>query len=573
MGLEQMSSSMPVPKFLMDYIGYEELTRTLHQWARDHRPFVRLRSLAKLESGRDVWMLSIGNNPDDLRPAVCIDGNMHSAELLGTNAALCMAFSLIELHKGSPAASNSFAKPVRDSVLNGLYYIIPRVSPDGAEELLTAGRISRSAPRQRRRDSAARWIRSDVDADGRIRQIRMKHAAGEFVQHPHYPHVLVARTIQDEGPFFTVFPEGYIEGFDGKNVPFPHTLSDNDSDFNRNFPFDWSSDHEGAGRFPGWEPETRALIEFATNSPHIFAWLNLHTFGGIFIRPPFSNSRHEMNREDLLVYEQAAALVTQYTGMPTLSAFEEMTPVASQPMTGTLAAWAYGEQGCFAWAVELWDLFGAVGLSKRTPYFRNYAIQEREEISLLVEWDVRENEGRVFGPWRPFVHPQLGDVEIGGIDPVRGVLNPPEKEIAPICERLASFAIALASLAPRLQTRISTAPVDENLTKINLVGTNSGYLPTYVSAASQAQPWNRGLQVSFQSSGCALVSGESSADVGHLRGWGRGAHEEGNAPFFQKSQGVHDVAMTWIVKGSGQVQIEIGAPRTGWCIHKLDVGR
>ena len=36
---------------------------------------------------------------------------------------------------------------------------------------------------------------------------------------------------------------------------------------------------------------------------------------------------------------------------------------------------------------------------------------------------------------------------------------------------------------------------------------------------------------------------------------------------------MHDVAMTWIVKGSGQIQIEIGAPRTGWRIHKLDVGR
>ena len=109
---------------------------------------------------------------------------------------------------------------------------------------------------------------------------------------------------------------------------------------------------------------------------------------------------------------------------------------------------------------------------------------------MLVEWDVRENQRRVFGPWCPFTHPQLGDVEIGGIDPVCGLLNPPEKEIAPICQGLASFAIALASLAPRLQTRISTARVDEDLTKINLFATNSGYLPTYVSAASQTQSWN-----------------------------------------------------------------------------------
>ena len=375
-----MSGAMPIPNFLTDYLGYEELTRTLYQWAGDHPSFVRLRSLAKLESGRDVWLLVIGKDPDSVRPAVCIDGNMHSAELLSTNAALCVASYLIQLHDGSSAANHSFVKPIRDAAVNGLYYVIPRVSPDGAEEVLTAGRISRSAPRQRRRDSAARWIRWDVDGDGKIRQMRVKHAGGEFVQHPKHSDVLVPRTIQDEGPFFKVFPEGYIEGFDGSSVPFPHTLSDNDFDFNRNFPFDWSGDLEGAGFFFGWDPETRAIIEFASHSPHVFAWLNLHTFGGIFIRPPFSESGHKVHREDLLIYEQIAALGTQYTRMPTLSAFEEMTPVELQPMSGSLAAWAHGQRGCFAWAVELWDLFGAVGLNKRSPYFRNYAIQGRRKL-------------------------------------------------------------------------------------------------------------------------------------------------------------------------------------------------
>jgi len=129
--------------------------------------------------------------------------------------------------------------------------------------------------------------------------------------------------------------------------------------------------------------DTRALIEFGTRSPHIFAWLNLHTFGGIFIRPPFSNAASEVDREDLLFYEYAAALASQYTGMPTVSAFEDMTP--NRPMTGTLAAWAYGERGCLAWAVELWDLFAAVGLHKRTPFFRSYAAQQRREIGALAE--------------------------------------------------------------------------------------------------------------------------------------------------------------------------------------------
>ena len=29
--------------------------------------------------------------------------------------------------------------------------------------------------------------------------------------------------------------------------------------------------------------------------------------------------------------------------------------------------------------------------------------------------------------------------------------------------------------------------------------------------------------------------------------------------------------MTWIVEGAGEVEIEIGAPRTGWSVHKLHI--
>src|SRR5262249_22126705 len=157
---------------------------------------------------------------------------------------------------------------------------------------------------------------------------------------------------------------------------------------------------------------------------------------------------------------------------------------STQPMRGTLAAWAYGERGCLSWAVELWDLFAAARLSKRKPFFRNYAIQKREEWSLLVEWDAAQNGRRIFNAWRPFSHPQLGDVEIGGIDPVYGLLNPPEKMITPICAGLSSFALMLASLAPRLKIGISTRPISPRFTELHLSAINTGYLPTYITVNS-----------------------------------------------------------------------------------------
>jgi Zinc carboxypeptidase len=561
---------MPGNEFLRNYLRYEDLTRIVTRWAEQHPEFVRLRSIAQTHAGRDVWMLELGKEPDRLRPAIWIDGNMHSAELLGTNGALDVARVLIELHEGRLNASKYFSQIVLERALDCLYYIVPSMSPDGAEGVLNAGRLSRSAPRQRRGEHGpAHWIRSDLDGDGRILQLRLRHPSGEFVEHPAYSHVLVPRTVTDDGPFYKVLPEGYIDGFDGKHIPAPHALSDNDSDFNRNFAFEWSGDGDGAGAFPGWEPETRAIMELATRSPHIFAWLNLHTFGGIFIRPPFSEPDKHLSRKDLLVYEDIAQLAATYTGMSTVSAFADMTPVSTRPMRGTLAAWAYGERGCLSWAVELWDLFAAAGLSKKKPFFRNYAIQRREEWSLLVEWDAAQNGRRIFNAWRPFPHPQLGDVEIGGIDPVRGLLNPPEKMIIPICTGFSSFALILASLAPCLKIDISTKAISSRFTELHLSAVNSGYLPTYITVNSLRRIWNHGIKIQLRTSGCELVSGLSVVELGHLGGWGRGADEEANGPFFQQSQGGDDISVDWVIEGSGDVEVEIGSPRLGWRTEKI----
>jgi hypothetical protein len=412
-----------------------------------------------------------------------------------------------------------------------------------------------------------------MNGDGAVRQMRFQHPAGEFVKHPAFAHVMVPRIIEDDGPYFKVFPEGFIEGYDGTTIPFPHTLSDNDSDFNRNFPFGWRAESEGAGHFPGWEPETDAIVRFASATPHIFAWLDLHTFGGVLIRPPFSDPDHEVAREDLRLYAYAAEIAATHLGLPTIGALDEMTPDQTKPMYGTLAAWAYGDRGCLAWAIELWDLFAAAGIPKRRPFHLNYAIQGRKEIAALVEWDALHNQGRVFASWQAFRHPQFGDVEIGGINAINGIMNPPEATIPEVCDALASFAIALMSLRAHVDCRLATTSISSALTKVDLAISNGGYLPTYVTEGSRAQPWNSGLSVRFETAGCTLVSGDAVADVGHLPGWGRGPNEEANAPFFQRSRGVADIARTWIVDGRGEVTITIGAPRVGWHHRVVTIGK
>ena len=150
--------------------------------------------------------------------------------------------------------------------------------------------------------------------------------------------VLVPRLPDDPGPFYRLFPEGRIENFDGRRVPDPYFLSDNQYDFNRNFPYSWAPEPEqiGAGHFPGSAPETRAVIEFATKHPNIYTWLNLHTFGGVLIRPLGDRPDSKMDQSDLAVFRQVEAWMTEHAGYVTVSGYHEFLFAPDKPLHGDL---------------------------------------------------------------------------------------------------------------------------------------------------------------------------------------------------------------------------------------------
>jgi hypothetical protein len=102
--------------------------------------------------------------------------------------------------------------------------------------------------------------------------MRVRDEGGEMVESTEIPGFMLPRTIDDPPPYYKIYPEGVIENFDGRNIPSPYFLSDNQTDLNRNFPYAWAPDskQEGAGAFPLSEMESRAVVDFATLHPEIF---------------------------------------------------------------------------------------------------------------------------------------------------------------------------------------------------------------------------------------------------------------------------------------------------------------
>ena len=211
--------------FRSAYLDDKQLTAQLHAWADAYPTLVRLTSLAKTPEGRDVWLLTIGPDPDRIRPAVWADGNLHAAELAGSSVALAIAEDAIRAHV--EPQSLDLPQPIIDRMREVLFYVLPRISPDGAECVLKTGRSVRSVPRDPRVERGQpRWIPGDVDGDGLSFAMRVKDPGGELVESREFPGLLVERTVEDEGPFYKLYPEGTIEHYDGKHVPSPSMSAD-----------------------------------------------------------------------------------------------------------------------------------------------------------------------------------------------------------------------------------------------------------------------------------------------------------------------------------------------------------
>ena len=564
--------------FRQGYLNHAEITAQLEAWVAAFPTLCRMRSIAKTPEGRDVWLLTVGRDPDRIRPAAWVDGNMHAAELAGSSCALAIAEDVLRLHLEPEAITTpELPAPVADRVRDILFYVVARVSPDGAEAVLTSGRSVRSVPRDERvHRGAPRWIAEDIDGDGRIRAMRMKDPGGEMVEASEMPGLLVERTLEDVGPFYKIYPEGRIEHFDGKTIPSPNFLGDNPIDLNRNFPWSWAPGHEqvGAGAFATSEPEARGVVEFATAHPNIFAWCDFHTFGGVLIRPLGHDSDAKMNQEDLAIFRQVEAWMTEHTGYPTVSGHEEFLYEPDKPLRGDLTDYAYNQRGAIAYVVELWDLFARLGMQRPPKFAQYYERLTRFDLIKLAWWDRDENGGRSFPAWRTTEHPQLGTIEIGGVDPRIGIWNPPPHELPVMCATQAHVFLRVAALAPRLCIgRVERHSLPGDLTRVEIEILNDGYLATYGLPSAKTLEFNEPCYATATAHGVELVdAGRAHQVLGHLDGWGHGLHTGANLPAYPGTRGTTNAAWaTYLVRGKGRLEVRAGSCRAGFVTANVTV--
>ena len=508
--------AIPVPRFDQFY-RYDELTQLLHDFAAAAPHIVQLRSIGHSHEGREIWLLTLTNTatgPDEDKPAFWVDGNIHAAELTACTACLYWLHKLVSGYGEDREATQLLDTRV--------VYLCPRLNPDGAElALADRPRHIRSSTRPYPFDEEPvdGLTIEDVDGDGRVLTMRVRDPNGGYRKHDGDARLMVPRAPGEfGGEYYRLIPEGTLKAYDGLTIT---ANPDREGlDLNRNFPAGWRQEHEqaGAGEYPTSEPEVRAMVDFIVKHRNIGAGVSFHTHSGVILRPMGTASDDDMIPEDLWMYQRLSALGQSITGYPVVSIWHDFKYHPKQVITGT-QDWLYEHLGSLFWVVEIWSPNKEAGITdyKWIDWYREHPV---EDDLKLLKWSDEQCDGQAFVDWRPFRHPQLGEVEIGGWDKMNFWRNPPPRLREREAARFPGWLMQLALSLPKLEVlRTEVRSLGPDTWRVRFAVCNAGYLPSYVSKRALERKAVRGVVFHLHlTEGVSLVSGKERIEGQHLEG-------------------------------------------------------
>ena len=512
-------AALPPPRF-DEFYRYEPLTQLLFAYAEASPNLVSVRSIGKSHEGRDIWVVVLTNTAtgaDVDKPAFWLDGNIHAAELTASTTCLYYLHHLVSGHARDPQITQLLDTRV--------VYMVPRLNPDGAElALADRPRHIRSSTRPYPYDEEPvdGLTIEDVDGDGRILTMRVPDPHGGYKKHAGDARLMVPREPGEfGGEYFRLMPEGFIKNHDGLTVSINRDREG--LDLNRNFPSDWRQEYKqlGAGPYPASEPEVRAMVDFVTSHPNIGAAISFHTHSGVILRPMGTCSDDDMIPEDLWRYQRFSELGAKATGYPAISIWHEFKYHPKEVISGT-QDWMYEHLGALFWVVELWSPNKEAGIEgyKWIDWFRDHPV---EDDLKLLKWSDEQCGGQAHAEWRPFHHPQLGAVEIGGWDKMNYWRNPPphlrEREAA----RFPAWMNQIVLSLPKLELlRTEVRALGPDTWRVRLAVANSGYLPAYVTQRALERKVVRGVMFEIHLPASdptvSLVSGKERMEGPQLEG-------------------------------------------------------
>jgi murein tripeptide amidase MpaA len=532
------------------YLLYDELKQDLEYFAEKYPSLCKLEVNMVTEEGRNQYAVTLTNQEtgDALsKPGWYLDGNIHAGEVTSSSCAMHTVDFLLTNYE-----TDVECQKLLDS---HTIYVLPRITPDGAEKYLSSAYSLRSAPREYLTEKGG--IKpEDLDEDGVIRMMRIPTPYGAWKADADHAGEMVLRGPSDtEGDFYDIYPEGTMEEFHG-DENLKQKKADWGLDFNRNFPLGWFPDSRqpGAGKYPLSNPENKAIVDFVLAHPNIGGAAIGHTSGGLLLYPPGTRHANTASHQDISSLQAIAAMGEQELGYQAMNIFDSFMSNQENYDSGALDDWFYQAQGIPAYTMEFWDVASKAGV----PYVWNGKMEEPkkmlERFYAVMKW-VKANAPEYYQDWKAFDHPVFGKVEIGGFNIKYTIQNPPQKFLAAECEHDTRFNIRFAKAMPHLTVdSVHSETIGDGLFRVTAEVGNLGFLPTNLTDEAVSLKMDHPVSVSIEKA--EVIEGKKVNEIGSLSGFSRTKTGSfyGNLTTFANAKAKKKVS--WIIKGkTGDVAV------------------
>jgi len=456
-----------------------------------------LHEIAVSPGNNKVFILEIGTKLNS--PAVFVAANLNGTVPVSSEAALFLAKEILKkdienkwyiLYNGNPDASVNFFKPVK--------FMDSR---------------NQQSVNDDKDESTDEDSPEDLNKDGLITLMKVPDLTGDYTVDSKNGLVRKANKLKGETGMFKI----YSEGIDNDNDGLYNEDPIGGVNVNENFPHKFKHFTNTGGDWAGSSPEAYGIIKFIYEHPDIQMAL---TFGEYdFLENLPKKSKRSINTDKIKVSRRTA----QWMGLDpkTLYSIDDIKALAKENFpqrtftTSNLASmlglgevketfpkdldyfnilskkykkhlksksknikaesikdggfekWAYYHLGIPSFAISIWN----VPLSEDSTINKKYL----NELSIIKNKEQLLNNG--FVDWTPFTHPQLGEIEIGGIAPY-ALNNPPIDNISDVIEKKVPFAFELAKYIPTINiSKTQLSKISDTYYQAEVWVSNKGVLP------------------------------------------------------------------------------------------------
>src|SRR3989338_1896353 len=549
------------------YLDYPAVVEWCDKLAKANPNWVKLEEIGKSRHNRPILLLTLGDmNSDYLsRPAFLTDGGTHASEWTGVMTVLYTISKWIE-------GLNNNDKNLSDWFNRHTVFALPCISPDGFQAIHEGEPIMRSTLRPPKESEARSGFEPcDIDEDKVVRMMRWKHPAGSFVIDEENPLLMRPRRLDDsvdKAYFFC--REGKFLQWDGMGwtgASYKHGI-----DLNRNFPGSWkpySMMGMDGGDYPLSEPESRVVFDAVVQRPYIGAAVTNHTYTGCLLTAPH-RPEDGLPDNDILMMEALAKEAVTGTGYRVFRFYPDFVYDPKNLITGTWDETLTCHLGIPAYATELWDPYGFCSIQQENPA-RAFMVPNFEHIlQMMHKFSSLPN---TMTKWKSFEHPQLGAVEIGGIDYLRTIRNPPTDLLAAECQKGFQICDRIRKALPDVRVKTQLTKISENTVKLECIFENYGYLATNLLQHAETLRYPPKSSVKITASdNIKIVEGMLEQSVPSLDGWGMLSSIFKRHPTYamlpQKSNATK---ITWLLQGNGSITIQWKMGRAGKGIEKINI--